>query len=422
VLAAVKLACAKVLAKSERYSLGGIQIERVSQDFDVVIVGGGPVGLAIALALSRHQLAVGLIEKEPAAGGASEDAWDARVYAISPGSEAFLRELQAWPQDESRHAAVTRMSIYGDRPGSALEFDAQASHVPRLATILEYSRLLQGLQTALASTRVQTFSPAECASVELTPQWGELTLTDGQVLRAKLLIAADGADSWLRQAAGIGASKLDYAQTGVVANFETNIPHGGTAFQWFDPKGVLALLPLPGDRVSMVWSIDDDLAAGLLTSAPQELERAVESASHSVVGNLRLLAPARGFPLRLIRVSKLVGPRLALVGDAAHNLHPLAGQGINLGFSDVNLLASVLGARGPCRDVGALPLLRRYERGRREDILAMTAATHGLQRLFNNSVASVARARNLGLDLTNRMGPIKSLLVRHAMGKPIYPY
>jgi 2-octaprenylphenol hydroxylase len=202
----------------------------------------------------------------------------------------------------------------------------------------------------------------------------------------------------------------------VVANFSIERPHRDTAFQWFHTDGVLALLPLPGNRASMVWSAQQDLADRLLSLDAAELAAEVSAASRDALGRLTVISPASAFPLRLIRVSRLVAPRLALVGDAAHNFHPLAGQGVNLGFQDARELAAVLCARGQQQDVGSYPLLRRYERARREDILAMIAATHGLQRLFNNSVAPLAWLRNLGLDLTDRLAPIKALLVKHALG------
>jgi ubiquinone biosynthesis UbiH/UbiF/VisC/COQ6 family hydroxylase len=246
-----------------------------------------------------------------------------------------------------------------------------------------------------------------------------LQLQDGRSLQGRLLIAADGADSWLRAQSGIETVEQAYGQSAMVANFEAERPHAGTAFQWFRPDGVLALLPLPGQRVSMVWSAQQDTAERLASLAPEEMAREVTTASTNVLGQLRLLGEPASFPLRSIRVARLIAPRVALVGDAAHNLHPLAGQGVNLGFQDVRELASVLMTRGLQRDIGALNLLRRYERARREDILLMTATTHGLQRLFGAAGAPIAWLRNFGLNLTDRLSPLKSLLVRRALGSPI---
>ena len=388
-------------------------------DFDVVVAGGGLVGLSAAKALSDNGLSVGLVDREGPTQPSSQ--WDSRVYAISPGSEHYLRSLGAWPEDAQRMAAVERMRIFGDRPGSRLEFDAYQSRVTCLATIVENRVLMRSLQQALRDTgKVEWFASEQCEAVE----WGEdaaiLRLQSGIALQARLVVAADGADSWLRGQAGIDVSEIDYRQSAVVANYTCTIAHGSTAFQWFREDGVLALLPLPGNRVSMVWSACDDLAQRLMGLTTEELANEAGAASNHVLGALEVITPPVSFPLRCIRVSRLIGPRLALVGDAAHNLHPLAGQGVNLGFQDVRDLSSVLLERGPERDVGAPALLRRYERARREDILVMTAATHGLQRLFNRTGTPLAWMRNLGLNLTDHLLPLKSLLVRRALGSPIY--
>jgi 2-octaprenylphenol hydroxylase len=387
-----------------------------SREFDVIIVGGGLVGLSLASALSGSGLRLAVVDRG-APPAVPTQGWDVRVYAISPASETFLRRLNAWPAQTDRLEPVTQMRVFGDRGGSELVFSAYEAHVARLATIVESSALMTALHAALQGrSDVALRSSTRCTKVEWTGHRAVLELEGGEELAAKLLVAADGADSWLRTEAGIAAEQSSYGQTAVVANFSTAQPHRGTAFQWFRSDGVLALLPLPGDRVSMVWSAQQALADRLLSLDAAELCAEVAGASKNAVGALDVITPAVGFPLRLIRVPRLVAPRVALVGDAAHNLHPLAGQGVNLGFQDARELASVLLARGPQPDVGALSLLRRYERARRENILAMTAATHGLQRLFNNSVAPLAWLRNLGLDLTNRLTPIKTLLVKHALG------
>lgn len=386
-------------------------------EFDLTIVGGGLVGLSLARALARSGLRLALVGRGDLSPGAQTEGWDARVYAISPASEAFLRELGAWPAVADRLAPVTGMRIYGDKPGSELAFSAYDAHVPELATIVENAALMAGLQGTLRGQRDLTlFNPARCVEVSWEADHATLQLEGGATLRSKLLVAADGADSWLRGRAGLAVHETEYGQTAVVANFATALPHRGVALQWFKPDGVLALLPLPGNHASMVWSARKELAEVLLTQAPDALCAAVEDACGAALGQLTLITKPAGFALRLIRVPRLIGSRLALVGDAAHNLHPLAGQGVNLGFRDARELAAVLAARGHETDVGSRALLRRYERARREDIVAMTAVTHGLQRLFNNSAAPLAWLRNLGLSLTDHVLPLKALLVKHALG------
>jgi ubiquinone biosynthesis UbiH/UbiF/VisC/COQ6 family hydroxylase len=219
----------------------------------------------------------------------------------------------------------------------------------------------------------------------------------------------------VRRQAGIAVRVHDYDQIGVVANFECARAHDGTAFQWFRADGVLALLPLAGDRTSMVWSTGTSHARELMALDADALCRLVEEASGRALGALRLITPAAGFPLRRQRVERLVEPRAALVGDAAHIVHPLAGQGLNLGLRDVRELAGVLASRSPVSDCGDYGLLRRYERARKEDILALEMTTDGLQKLFSSTAVWLAGLRNLGLTLVNAQAPLKNLLIRHAV-------
>jgi ubiquinone biosynthesis UbiH/UbiF/VisC/COQ6 family hydroxylase len=241
-------------------------------------------------------------------------------------------------------------------------------------------------------------------------------LADGRTLRARLIVGADGAESWVRTQAGIEASVRAYHQTAVVANFTTALPHHGVATQWFQRNGILALLPLPGERASMVWSTATGHADELLAQSADELAAQVMAAAHNKFGDMRVITPAAAFPLQIQRVQCLVMPRLALIGDAAHNVHPLAGQGVNLGFRDARELAQVLAERGAQSDCGDFPLLRRYERARKEDIATMQFSTDTLQRLFNKDDARLAKLRNFGLRLVNRQSWLKNLLVRHAVG------
>ena len=257
---------------------------------------------------------------------------------------------------------------------------------------------------------------ARCVAFEAREDEARLRLEDGRALGARLVVAADGAHSPLRDMAGIEARLQPYGQHAVVANFACARPHGNIARQWFQGGPILALLPLPGAQVSMVWSLPERAAERVLALDADALCREVESASRGALGALSLVGAAQIFPLRRIAARRLVAPRLALVGDAAHVVHPLAGQGANLGFQDARALAQRMAERAPVDDIGALRFLRRYERARAEPILAMDAVVHGLFGLFGSSDLFVGRLRNFGLNLTGRVPVVKNLLMRQAIG------
>jgi 2-polyprenylphenol 6-hydroxylase len=385
-----------------------------TRDCDVVIVGGGLVGLSLARALAGTDLALALVEPHPPAPAVSEG-WDNRVYSVSPGSAAFLERCGAWPHmAPDRITRVESMRVYGDTD-SRLEFTAYDAGVRELAWIVESRALQQGLRAALRGQDIREYCPASWTGLGIEPDAAALRLDDGTLLKTKLVVGADGADSRVRAAAGIDVATHEYGQLGVVANFSCERHHGGTAFQWFLRDGVLALLPLPGNRVSMVWSTAQDRGRDLLAAPAAQLALEVERASRGALGALELLAPGAAFPLRRQRVAQFTRPRVALAGDAAHNVHPLAGQGVNLGFRDARVLSDVLAERGPRHDCGEHALLRRYERARAEDVAAMRLMTDGLQKLFMNDGVWFTKARNLGLALVDRQPLIKNFLVRHAV-------
>lgn len=386
-------------------------------DFDVIIVGSGLVGASLGLALRKTGLKLAVVEARPPQANVTDD-WDSRIYAISPGGAAFLEGCGVWGElDRARMCQVEEMRIFGDDVRSQLGFSAYDAGLRELAFIVENRGLQDALWQALQHQHdVEVIAPAACQALTLTADAARLELSDGRTLRSQLIVGADGADSWVRAQAAIEVNTRHYRQLAVVANFSTAKPHHGIAYQWFRRDGVLALLPLPGNRVSMVWSTADEHAAQLLNLAHDELAAHVAVAAGSVVGDLRVITSATAFPLRLQRVARLVQPRLALIGDAAHNVHPLAGQGVNLGFRDACELARVLAQRGAQTDCGDYHLLRRYERARQEDIVSMRLATDALQRLFTSEQLWLARLRNFGLRLTNNQPQLKNLLVQHAVG------
>ncbi|PKO85290.1 MAG: ubiquinone biosynthesis protein UbiH [Betaproteobacteria bacterium HGW-Betaproteobacteria-12] len=383
------------------------------QHFDLIIVGGGLAGASLALALRDTRLRIALVENRPPI---APDGWDARIYAVSPANVAFLAALGAWKHlPAERLAPIRHMQVFGDA-GGQLSFSAYETGVPELGWIVESSLMAcEFWETAKRQANLTLFCPAAPAGIEFRHDAAVLRLADGTTLSARLLVGADGRDSWTRQAAGLASVNTPYGEKGLVANFATARAHRDTAYQWFRDDGVLAYLPLPGNRISIVWSTPDEHADELCELAPEALCERVAAAGGSVLGGLELLTPAAAFPLRLMRVPQTVAPRLALVGDAAHGIHPLSGHGINLGFQDARELASLLAATPPWQDLGDLRLLQRYQRARREETLLMQGATDGLRRLFKNG-PGLRPLRNFGLNLTDRLPFIKNSLARYALG------
>lgn len=384
---------------------------------DVVIIGAGLVGASLALGLKDARLSVVLIEAKPPAAVPDDNSWDSRVYAISPGSEKFLRDLGVWERlDLNRCAALDAMQVLGDDGEAEIDFTAQDANRLSLGHIVESRQLQTSLWQALQrQAHVRLLCPASSEALRFSADHAALQLCDGSTIVASLIVGADGADSWVRQQAGIESDGKPYFHSGVVANFSIEKHHGNIARQWFEGQSVLAWLPLPGNRISMVWSLAQESARELIQLDEAELCEKVAAAGHHTLGALQLITAPASFPLRLLRVKQLVKPNLALVGDAAHAVHPLAGQGVNLGFQDARALAQALSARAAHESCGDFNLLRRYERARKEDILAMQWTTDSLQQLFALQNPIAKTMRNKGLALTNSQGWLKRQLIRHAV-------
>ena len=380
--------------------------------FDALIVGGGLVGASLALALARQGRQVALIEGQqpPLTELDRPDDWDPRVYAISPANQAFLQGLHAWP-DASRLGVVAGMDVRGDRHGR-IAFHAADAGQPALAWIAENRWLLAALWQQLADSPAQCIAGVRPSAISQHPRHVSLTLDDGRSLNTRLLIGADGANSWVRQQTGIRVDVSPYGHSGVVANFVAERDHGNIARQWFLGDGILAWLPLPGQRISMVWSTAKPEALTALDAAT--LCDTVAQAGGRELGGFSLLTPAHAFPLRLMRPDSVVAPRIALVGDAAHTVHPLAGQGVNLGFGDAQALAALLAEHGG--DPGEWLLLRRYQRMRREAVNTMQLTCDGLFKLFHTQDPLLGWLRNTGLSLTQHLPLIKRQLAKQAIG------
>ena len=389
---------------------------------DVCIVGSGAVGKAAALGLSQAGLLVKMVAPDSAPLAVSED-WDVRVFALNHVAHDLLLALKVWGAlDLTRVAPVNAMQVMDGREkaGGHLAFDAYGAHIDELAWIVEERNLNQALDTALKFAQNVTQVTGQAKQFEVSDGQALVTLENGDKLSASLVVGADGAQSWVRGQCDIGLDYRSYGQRGVVTNFACEKPHKGVAHQWFvEGLGIIALLPLPGQRVSLVWSAPDALAAELLREPLTALADRLAAYCADQLGILTPLQPEqiKVFPLQLIRPHSMIAPRVALIGDAAHVVHPLAGHGMNLGFADVASLLAVIADREAHRDCGDQRVLNRYRRARREEVALMQITTDGLARLFGSDLAPLRMARNLGMNLLNRLPVLKRKLITHAMGK-----
>jgi ubiquinone biosynthesis UbiH/UbiF/VisC/COQ6 family hydroxylase len=377
----------------------------------ILVVGGGAVGLAFAAASGDE---VRVLESAPPRPAADPEAFDIRVFALSEGTRSFLGEIDAWRRmPQERIAPVTRMEIFGDDGRSRLEFAAPRGRP--LAWIAEGNRMARAIEEAARERGAAVTPGARLRSLAARPDGGEATLEDGTVVGADLLVGSDGRDSWVRRQLGLAADDKRYPETAVVAHFRCEKPAAGVARQWFRPDGILAWLPLPGERMSIVWSARGGLADELAGLEASDLSRRVRDAGSAALGDLALDSAVARFPLRLIRVPRIAVPGAVLIGDAAHGVHPLAGQGVNLGFQDARNLAATLAGRSPLERPGDFALLRRHERARRADVGAMQFVTDRLEWLFGLDAPLAAAARNAGLGAIDAIAPAKGLLAARAM-------
>ena len=385
--------------------------------YDVVIAGAGLPGLALARALAQLDLRVAIVDRSVVdIPSIDESTWDARVYAVSPGSVAFLETIGAWPTGSApRIESIESMRVEGDR-GAVMTFSAYDLGERALAWIVEERELRAALVRSVADSAVEVLAPARFAGLAFDAGRATLSLEDGRAIEARLVVGADGVRSWVREAAGIVVQPRDYDQTAVVANFKCERRHRGCARQWFQRDGgVLAWLPLPGERISIVWCAPRALAQSLMRDDALTLASRVADAGGHALGALELITPPAVFPLSYLRLPSMIAHRMALVGDAAHGVHPLAGQGVNLGFGDARALHDVIAARGPVADVGEAILLERYATRRAEPVLAVQAVTDGLARLFNLRSPVAGRLRNLGLAAFDRVPVAKHWLAQPAL-------
>jgi ubiquinone biosynthesis UbiH/UbiF/VisC/COQ6 family hydroxylase len=389
-------------------------VSTTTKHYDIVVVGAALVGASVALALAKQGFTVALVDRKSPLVELANGEWDSRIYAISPGNADWFKGLGVWQRmNTERITPIAEMQIWGDANAEALNFNAEDAFADNLGYILESSALQQAIWDELKTWDVDVMIGAEGISVELNEKEATLQLADGQQLKAKLMIAADGGNSWVRARAGLSQQKIIYEHVGVVANFEVELPHQHIAQQWFLDEGILAWLPLAGNRISMVFSTKH--SQNLMALSPSELADHVAQAGGNALGKMHCITPAVAFPLVKQNASAMIANRLALLGDSAHQVHPMAGQGVNLGFRDVVGLAQVLAERNPLADIGDRFVLRRYERARKADVLAMQALTHGLYGAFDSKQALVRSLRNWGLGLPNQHPILKRALMKQAL-------
>ena len=391
-----------------------------ASDYDLLIVGGGMVGSTLACALGVADLKIALLEGMPLDRIRPGVNLDSRVSAISHASRRIFAAVGAWDGITAWRVSPFRDMRVWDAAGfGGIHFDSAAMGESSLGWIIE-NRVIQSalLERARQLPTVELLCPAALDTVEALEngRW-RARLRDGRELTTRLLVGADGAESKVREMAGIKTSGWNYGQHAVVANVRTAEPHQATAWQRFLPTGPLAFLPLADGRCSIVWATTPERAGALLTLDESDFAQALAEAFDWRLGAILEVGPRLAFPLRRQHAHAYVKPGLALIGDAAHVIHPLAGQGVNLGLLDAAALAEViLDAVAAGHDLGSLKVLRRYERWRKGDNLLMMGVMDGFKRLFGATPPPVRLLRNLGLNLTDAAGPLKHRIARRAMG------
>ena len=384
---------------------------------DVVVVGGGVVGAACALALAAQDLDVALVEaRAPARWSAA--APDLRVYAFAHDSAALLRGMDVWEGvRQTRAQPYRRMQVWDAGGGSELVFDADALGMRELGWIVEHGLLVDRLWTRLAAAGVEVQAPASVEALEQHDDGVSLRLSDGGRLEARIAIAADGAGSTLRGLAGIGVDAHDYGQAGVVGYIESEAPHRDTAWQRFLPTGPLALLPVADGRSSIVWTVPAAEAARLVALDDAAFADALTRASGGRLGALKPVSARVAFPLRRQLADSHIRERVLVIGDAAHVVHPLAGQGVNLGLRDVIGLAdSIADARRRGARWDGAQRLARWARTRRSESAVAAHAFETINRAYSNEALLPVLLRSHALGIAGALPPLRNLLWKRAAG------
>ena len=384
---------------------------------DVVIAGGGLVGLSLGLALAGAGLDIAVVDAEtPAA--RRDVGFDGRVSSIALSSKRVLEGIGLWSRLAAAAEPILEIRVSDGEAPLFLHYDHKDVGPEPLGHIVENRDTRAGLlDAAAACPTLHHLAPARVERLTPEPGFIVATLADGRTIRASLAVVAEGRDSPLRAASGIGTTAWRYKQIGIVCTVAHERPHRGIAHERFLPAGPFAILPMRGNRSSLVWTERDDLAPGLLGLPADEFHAEMARRFGDFLGKLEIVGPRWSYPLSLVHAKHYSAERLALIGDSAHAIHPIAGQGFNLGLRGVAALAElIVDQRRLGLDIGTSDLLGHYERWRRADASALIAVTDGLNRLFSNDLAPVALARDLGLAAVNQITPLKRFFMRHAMG------
>lgn len=388
--------------------------------YNIIIIGGGIVGLTLACALGKSHLNVAVVDaRAPLIEWPGAD-YDMRVSAITPASQAIFSVLNIWPRVVAhRVSPFTKMHVWDAEGEGVIDFEASTIEAINLGYIVENRALQVALYEQLQTfTNVHFIAPADLQTLQVQDAVVKVVLTDGNILATKLVVGADGAESRVRQLAGIALHSSDYGHSALVANVQCELAHQKTAWQRFIPKGVLAFLPLVAARTcSIVWSAEPADVECLAALDAAEFCRVLGEAFAHRLGTITHVSERAIFPLWRRHAQQYVAPRIALVGDAAHTVHPLAGQGVNLGILDAASLAEIiLAAHTKSQDFGMLNVLRRYERWRKGENLIMLNMIDTLKYLFGNDKTFIKAVRTLGINSVNKIGPLKNYLMQRAMG------
>ena len=396
-------------------------------DCDLLVVGGGMVGLTLGLTLAGAGVRVVVVDRQ-APGDVQAAPFDGRSSAIARGSKQALAGAGLWHAMAEHAEPIRDIRVSDGRIGRAasglfLHYDSTQLDGQPLGYIIENREIRRALHGALAARPALTLlAPCGIGAVEREGAWARARLSDGRQVRARLAIGADGRESAVRAGAGIAATRWRYAQNGIVCTIGHERPHQGVAHENFLPAGPFAVLPMTDDaegrhRSSIVWTERKDVVPAMMALDDEAFSGEMQRRFGDSLGQVTVIGQRWSYPLAFLQAEHMVAPRLALIGDAAHAIHPIAGQGLNLGLRDVAALAEVVvDALRLGLDPGQLDLLQRYERWRRLDSLSLAVATDGLNRLFSNDIGPLRLARDVGLAAVNRLPPVKRLFMRHAMG------